>query len=113
MTNLITALHLACLSLVETGDRDATIGLRGEVSRWQVMPQYYSGSHPENRSEAQIIVVLLWEQRVNNFIRSHRRMPNTQEMALVWRCPAHVDKPSMDERDYAGRFENLMGRKNF
>lgn len=111
MTNIVTALHLACLSLVESGDRDGVVGSHGEVSRWQVMPRYYSGSHPENRNEAQVIVVLLWEQRVNNFVRSHKRMPNTKEMALIWHCPAHVDKPNRMERDYAQRFENLMTRK--
>ena len=38
MFSIITAIHLAALSQVESRDRDDAVGAAGEVSRYQIMP---------------------------------------------------------------------------
>lgn len=111
MTNIILAVHLSCLSLIESGDRDNVRGSHGEVSRWQMMPRLYKGRHPGNPKEASGYVWTLWEGRVEQFIDDRHRIPTTREIALLWHCPGRLERPTKSDIDYAKRFENLVLRR--
>ena len=108
MTNIVLAVYMACMSQVESGDRDGAHGRAGEVTRWQMLSSLYKGHHPERESEARGWVYKEWECRAEAFCARKGRIPTTKEMALLWHCPARVGHPTAKDKDYAQRFENLV-----
>ena len=120
MTNIIsiiTAIHLAALSQIESGDNDKAIGKNGEVTRYQVAPKVWRAelaartspiTDPANPKLALIVAFGIWDRRAETFRLEHRRKPTLQELYLLWHRPARVLNPKPRERERAQRFENLM-----
>ena len=129
MTNLvsiITAIHLAALSQVESGDDDAAIGHDGEVSRYQVTPVEwrrevellrlkaesqslpFTPLDPKNPADARIVALQIWGNRLDTFRLAYQRRPNVAELYLIWHRPGRPLAPKKRERERAERFENLV-----
>lgn len=120
MTNLvsiITAIHLAALSQIESGDNDRAIGPNGEVSRYQIKPSVwaaelsgrtFSQRHPENQKIAAAVALEIWQRRVNRFMAQYDAPPTPRIMYLLWHRPAHVFTATARERERATRFANLV-----
>lgn len=107
MTAMITAVHLACLSMLESGDNDRAVGASGEVTRWQIMPRLYTGQNPANQTEARRVVFTEWERRAEAFTRHHHQLPTCRQLYLLWACPSRVEHPQRAKLERATRFENL------
>lgn len=120
MTNvLITAAHLAALSMIESGNRDHAVGQAGEVTRYQIRPQEWRkawadigrpwlAKNTADESGARIVAWHLLQKRANQFAREHRRAPDARELYLLWHRPARVLTPLPHEAERAGRFANLV-----
>ena len=123
MTNLvsiITAVHLAALSQIESGDNDYAVGPQGEVSRYQIEPKIWrklliaKGAHglPHDRWLAEDLALFLWQSREIEFKNLHKREPNLRELYLLWHRPAlmigHKRSPTKRELERAIGFENLF-----
>jgi hypothetical protein len=124
MTNaiaIITAIHLAALSQMESGDRDAAVGSSGEITRYQIMPrearreicaqgltEVLPADWSLNPDMSARIARGLWLKRVETFQYAHRRNPTTQELYLLWHRPGRVLNPHPRELERAQRFENLV-----
>ena len=115
MAAFITAIHLAALSQIESGDRDTAVGRFGEVSRYQVSPSLWlhctqrAGgiTLPTDEKAARIVAYDIWESRVSAFRMKHHRNPTVQETYLLWHRPSRVMNPRAAERERAQRFENI------
>ena len=114
----ITALQLAALSQIESGDRDRMVGRQGEVSRYQIMPAVWRKecrgffllhqTKPELEPLATAVARDLWERRVQEFAAKQRRYPTRFELYLLWHRPGRVLAPLDLERERAERFANLL-----
>lgn len=101
----ITAIHLAALSQIESGDNDFARGRAGEVSRYQVMP--YVLNHAQGSTVAGK-VQSIWQHRVSDYTASHQHAPSDAQLYLLWHRPARVDRPTKVEQERAKRFENVL-----
>ncbi len=120
MTNwlsIITAIHLAALSQIESADRDTAIGRNGEVSRYQIMPKIWHAelkartspvTNPANPKLSLIVAFGIWDRRAEAFRLKHQRKPSLQELYLLWHRPARVLKPKPRELERAQRFANVV-----
>ena len=105
------------LSMLESGDNDFAVGKHGEVSRYQIMPSVWREhtqapiSRATNGLDAGWIAMQIMDGRVEVFEVSHHKQPSDFQFALLWHCPARVDKPTPSDVEYAKRFENLVSRK--
>lgn len=121
---IITAVHLACLSQIETGDNDRAIGSAGEISRWQMTPQTVKRQLRENPllrgrgltakdifqqpKLARIAVADEWEHWIGVFRTAYRREPTAVEAYLCWNRPSRPTSPRPRELERAQRFANLL-----
>ena len=104
------------LGMLETGNNDYAIGKKAkEVSRYSIKPGVwyeFAGALPlssaVNPFTAVQIGEALMQPRIAHFVKKHRRQPTDMEWVLLWHCPARVDHPTVDDRDYALRFSNLL-----
>ena len=123
MTNMliITAIHLMALGQVESGDNDHAIGLKGEVTRCQMLPSVWRATlremdllkvsmKPTRWADAKIVVSEIWCKRVLTFEQKEKRRPTNRELYLLWHCPARIDKPTKNDKDMAERFSNLVDK---
>ena len=119
MIAVITAIHLAALSQIESGDNDHARGAAGEVSRYQITPQLwecelwgkpFSLCHPEKDEIAREVATSVWYRAVSAFRLVQHRDPTLPEMYLLWHRPGRVLAPHPKELDRAKRFENLFNR---
>ena len=124
MTNwlsIVTAIHLAALSQIESADNDKAIGKNGEVTRYQVAPKVWRAelaartspvTDPANPKLALIVAFGIWDRRAEAFRLEHRRKPSLQELYLLWHRPAVLAhghrKATAKELERAQRFENLV-----
>ena len=102
------SLRWAALSMVESGDCDTCAGAHGEVGRWQMLPRWWRKNtdlplHAATNPFTALAVAKLEMQR-----RLHGRSVTDAEWFLTWHCPAHISHPNAEERDYAGRCENVL-----
>ena len=114
----ITALQLAALSQIESGNHDRMIGRQGEVSRYQIMPAIWRKecrgflvlhrSPPDLEPLATAVARGLWERRVQEFTAKQGRYPTRAELYLLWHRPGRVLAPTALERERAERFANLL-----
>jgi len=126
MVSIITAIHLAALSQVESGDQDDAVGQAGEVSRYQFLPAtmlHEQAINPDfrrmqvrgkwwlNEKWAWICAVGIWEKRVDTFRVVYRRDPSLEELYLCWHRPGRVLNPTAAEKARAERFANLVNEK--
>lgn len=106
-------IRFKCLAMLETGNKDHTIGRDGEVSRYQIKPslwrQYASNlplSAARNPDMAWQVAQAIMADRVRTFTVGHGRPPNQFEWAVLWHRPTRKHLTAND-RDYATRFDNL------
>ena len=104
------------LSLIESGNQDAARGRAGEVSRWQLLRSEWRRATnapvilATNTATSMAVCDAVMAKRVGRFVLASHRQPNDREWSLLWHCPAHVDHPRKDEREYADRFEAALKR---
>jgi len=100
----------AALSMIESGDNDRAIGPGGEISRFQIQPVLWPGGNPTNTQIALAAAQKIMLPRIEEFRRSHQRMPTDFEFYILWNAPWQVDHPSAAVIERARRFSNLIQR---
>jgi hypothetical protein len=100
----------SALAMIESGDNDSARGLLGEVSRFQIRPQFWPGGDPRNSQAALVVAQNLMKRRLAEFVQSHGRTPTDFEFYVLWNAPAEVDHPCGAVAKRAQRFVNLVQR---
>ncbi len=100
----------AALSMIESGDNDFAVGPGGEISRYQIRPQLWPGGNPTNAQIALTVAQQIMLPRIEEFRRSHQRMPTDFEFYVLWNAPWQADHPSAAVTERARRFSNLVQR---
>jgi len=99
----------AALSMIESGDNDRAIGPDGEISRFQIRPELWPGGNPRNAQMALTVAQQIMLPRVEEFKKSHQRLPTDFEFYVLWNAPWQADHPSAIVTERARRFSNLVG----
>ena len=99
----------AALSMIESGDNDRAIGPDGEISRFQIRPALWPGGNPGNAQLALAAAQQIMLPRVEEFKKSHQRLPTDFEFYVLWNAPWQADHPSASVTERARRFSNLVG----
>ena len=100
----------AALSMIESGDNDHAIGAGGEISRFQIRPEFWPGGDPSNTQNALSAARRIMMPRIEHFKQTHQRSPTDFEFYVLWNAPWEVDHPSAAVTDRARRFSNLIQR---
>ena len=111
-----SAVRLAALSMIESGDSDAAVGRAREVSRFQITPavwrQYAGGLDPANPFTAWNTAAAIMHDRCKAFERRFHRPCTDAEFYILWARPALLIGPGRPIhaalRDRAARFVNLV-----
>jgi len=98
----------AALSMIESGDNDRAIGPGGEISRYQIRPELWPGGDPQNTQLALAVAQKIMLPRIEEFKKSHQRLPTDFEFYVLWNAPWEVDHPSAIVTERARRFSNLV-----
>jgi hypothetical protein len=101
------------LSMIESGDNDYAVGNAGEISRYQIKPEFWPGGDPSDAHTALATARQIMRARVETFERVHNRAPNDCEFYILWNAPGQVDHPRAAVRERARRFENLIQRSDY
>ena len=96
------------LSMIESGNNDRAIGAVGEVSRYQIRPEFWPGGNPQNPQVALTVAQKTMQSRLNQFVRRHQRQPTDLEFYILWNAPWQADHPSAIVKERAQRFANLV-----
>jgi hypothetical protein len=96
------------LAMLESGGNDRIIGRVGEVSRYQIRPELWSGGNPLDTRIALSNARKIMDARIAAFERSHRRAPNDFEFYVLWNAPGQINNPHRIVADRARRFVNLV-----
>jgi hypothetical protein len=105
--------RLPALSMLETGNNDSTVGRRGEISRFQILPSVwrrYGAGNPLNPRDATLAVRRIMAKRLANFERSQRRQATNFDYYVLWNAPAQAGRPSPVVSERARRFANLCSK---
>ena len=94
--------------MFESGNNDHAIGLRGEISRFQIMRYLWPGGNPHNAEVALMAARGIMQPRLAQFLKSHRREASDFEFYVLWNAPSHGDHPSKKVAERAWRFANLV-----
>ncbi|HSY09458.1 MAG TPA: hypothetical protein VK840_00945 [Candidatus Dormibacteraeota bacterium] len=100
------------LSMIESGDNDYAVGTCGEISRYQIKPEFWPGGDPSDAHAALATARQIMSERVEAFERSHNRAPSDYEFYILWNAPGQVDHPRTVVRERARRFENLIQKSD-
>jgi hypothetical protein len=96
------------LSMIESGNNDRAIGAVGEVSRYQIRPELWPGGNPQNPQVALSVAQKTMQERLNRFVRRHKRQPTDFEFYILWNAPYQTRRPSTVVKERAQRFANLV-----
>jgi hypothetical protein len=96
------------LAMVETGGNDHIVGRVGEISRYQIRPQLWSGGNPLDTRVALTNARRIMAARVAAFEQSHGRAPDDFEFYVLWNAPAQINHPHRIVAERARRFMNLV-----
>jgi hypothetical protein len=96
------------LSMIESGDNDYAVGTAGEISRYQIKPEFWPGGDPSNAHAALATARQIMRARVEAFERAHGRSPSDFEFYILWNAPGEVNHPHAVVQERARRFENLI-----
>jgi hypothetical protein len=96
------------LSMIESGNNDHAIGAVGEVSRFQIRPEFWPGGNPQNPQVALTVAQKTMQSRLNRFVRRHNRQPTDFEFYVLWNAPWQTGRPSAVVKERAQRFANLV-----
>lgn len=104
----------AALSQIESGDNDKAVGKKGEVSRYQILPDVWSAfaaenANWENPKDALAVAKVAMKKRCAEFERTYHRMPTDFEFYVLWNAPAQIERPGSVVSERAKRFCNLLG----
>ena len=105
----------AALSQIESGDNDKAIGKRGEISRYQILPDVWAAFAPdkanwENPKDALAVAKETMKKRCRDFEQSFHRAPTDFEFYVLWNAPAQIERPGSTVTERAKRFCNLLGK---
>jgi hypothetical protein len=100
------------LSMIESGDNDYAVGTAGEISRYQIKPEFWPGGDPSDAHAALATARQIMHARVEAFERIHDRAPSDYEFYILWNAPGQVDHPRTAVRERARRFENLIQKSD-
>ncbi|HTX22085.1 MAG TPA: hypothetical protein VMD27_09560 [Candidatus Aquilonibacter sp.] len=96
------------LAMLESGRNDRSIGRAGEVSRYQIRPEFWPGGNPVDSRVALANARRIMAERVAAFEQSHGRAPNDFEFYVLWNAPAQINHPDRAVAERAQRFVNLV-----
>jgi hypothetical protein len=104
----------AALSQIESGDNDKAVGKRGEISRYQILPDVWAAFAPdkanwENPKDALAVAKETMKKRCADFEQSFHRGPTDFEFYVLWNAPAQIERPGSVVTERAKRFCNLLG----
>ncbi len=100
----------SALSMFETGDDDRAVGSRGEISRFQILPELWPGGNPRDFQTAYAAARDIMDERLGHFRAVHKRDATDFEFYVLWNAPWQVDHPSHVVALRARRFINLCNR---
>ena len=100
----------SALSMIESGDNDRAVGPRGEVSRYQILPELWPGGNFKDTREALAAAQEVMKPRLEAFEKSHGRPATDFEFYVLWNAPWEADHPSKAVSERARRFSNLVRR---
>jgi len=100
------------LSMIESGDNDHAVGTAGEISRYQIKPEFWPGGDPSNAHAALATARQIMHARVEAFERTHGRSPSDFEFYILWNAPGQVNHPCAVVQERARRFENLIRKSD-
>lgn len=96
------------LSMLESGDDDRAVGLRGEISRFQIRRELWPGGNPLDARAALTVAREIMQARLDKFRASHRRDATDFEFYVLWNAPWQVNHPSAAVSERARRYANLV-----
>jgi len=96
------------LAMLESGGNDRSIGRAGEVSRYQIRPEFWPGGNPVDSRVALANARRIMAGRAAAFEQSHGRAPNDFEFYVLWNAPAQINHPDRVVAERAQRFVNLV-----
>ena len=96
----------------ELADNDYAVGTCGEISRYQIKPEFWPGGDPSDAHAALATARQIMSARVEAFEHAHNRVPSDYEFYILWNAPGQVDHPRTVVRERARRFENLIQRSD-
>jgi hypothetical protein len=105
----------AALSQIESGDDDKAVGRKGEISRYQILPDVWASFAPEkadweSRKDALAVAKKAMKKRCADFEKNFRRAPTDFEFYVLWNAPAQIERPGNAVTERAKRFCNLLGK---
>jgi hypothetical protein len=106
----------AALSQIESGDNDSAVGKKGEISRYQILPDVWAAFAPDdaNWQNAKVALTVAKEamkKRCAEFEQTFHRAPTDFEFYVLWNAPAQIQQPGSVVKERATRFCNLLSKK--
>jgi hypothetical protein len=103
------------LSQIESGDNDKAVGRKGEISRYQILPDVWAAFAPEtanwqNPKDALAVAKETMKKRCTEFEQTYHRPPTDFEFYVLWNAPAQIEQPGSVVTERAKRFCNLMDK---
>lgn len=112
------------LSQIESHNNDRAVGPQREVSRYQILPEFWAGARegndrtdaplrPTDPAAAKIVVNGIMQSRCDAFETRYHRVPDDFEFYILWHRPAcyigrAVPRPiTVAEADRGRRFASL------
>jgi hypothetical protein len=96
------------LAMLESGGNDRIVGQAGEISRYQIRRESWSGGNPLDAGAALANAQRIMSRRLAAFERSHGRTPDDFEFYILWNAPAQINHPHPIVAERARRFVNLV-----
>jgi len=86
----------AALSQIESGDNDKAVGRKGEISRYQILPDVWTAFAPENANwenskEALAVAKETMKKRCANFEQTYHRSPTDFEFYVLWNAFVQIE----------------------
>jgi hypothetical protein len=103
------------LSQIESGDNDKAVGRKGEISRYQILPDVWAAFAPEtanwqNPKDALSVAKQTMKKRCVDFEQTFHRTPTDFEFYVLWNAPAQIERPGNTVAERAKRFCNLLSK---
>jgi hypothetical protein len=107
----------AALSQIESGDNDKAVGKKGEISRYQILPDVWAAFAPEsancqNPKDALAVAKETMKKRCAEFEQTFHRAPTDFEFYVLWNAPAQIERPGSAVKERARRFCNMLSRRD-
>ena len=101
------------LSQIESHNNDHAIGRQQEVSRYQILPEFWEKSNvswrPTDPATARVVVTWIMQGRCREFEQRYHRVPNDFEYYILWHRPACLI--GRDVPRHLTRAESQRGRR--